>query len=159
MLLKQLPKAAFAAAVTAVLLSAAAQQQNRHALIDARTAIERIESHDPEAAIERAENAFNIHLRSYASGSAMMPPAEAAAEWLALVDQAIALPHRSFAGALGGGGMPEPIGSLGTVMLDLPGPIENCHTPHLIRCCVTFAETNALRAQLTFVCFLLYRPG
>jgi len=51
-----------------------------------------------------------------------MAPAAAAADWLTLVDEAIAVPHRSFSGALGGGGMPEPIGSLSTVMLDLPGP-------------------------------------
>lgn len=98
-----------------------AQAPDRRPLLDADAAIARIENSDPETKIERAESEFNGHLRSLAASADAADHKTAAARWLALVDEAIALPHRSFHGALGGA-PPQPIGTLYTALLALPAP-------------------------------------
>ncbi|HVT12286.1 MAG TPA: hypothetical protein VHE55_08460 [Fimbriimonadaceae bacterium] len=109
---------AAAAALFSVLLVAAGSGQK---LVDARSAIERIEGSDPEAKIERAEAAFAVDLRAFPVRSAKMSAKETAALWLALVDEAVAIPRRSIMGMLGGS-PPVPIGTLYTACLDLPPP-------------------------------------
>lgn len=89
-------------------------------LLDARAAIRRILENDPEAKIERAEKALGEHARSLADRRNEVSPT-LATEWLALVDEAIALPHRSLYGALAGV-PPEPVGTLFNVLITLPTP-------------------------------------
>ncbi|MFI5385310.1 MAG: tetratricopeptide repeat protein [Fimbriimonadales bacterium] len=104
-----------------VFCRAPGQGLGHQTLISARSAIERIEGNDPEAKIERAESDFNAHMRAFAAGSEGMAPIDAASRWLALVDEAIAIPHRSMNGMMAGS-PPVPIGTLSTVMLTLPRP-------------------------------------
>jgi tetratricopeptide (TPR) repeat protein len=101
---------------------AAGQESGRQTLIDARSAIGRIEGNDPEAKIERAESEFNANMRAFAVASDGMAPEVAASRWLALLDEAIAIPHRSVMGAMGGA-PPVPIGTLHTVLITLPRPL------------------------------------
>ena len=100
--------------------SSHAQVKPRYDLLDARSVIRRILENDPETKIERAEKALAEHARSFADHSAEASPLRAA-EWLALVDEAIALPHRSFFGGMGGA-PPQPVGTLANVLITLPTP-------------------------------------
>ncbi|MCB8933759.1 MAG: hypothetical protein H6534_09985 [Chthonomonadaceae bacterium] len=101
----------------ALVTSSFGQQQE---LLDARTVIRRISENDPEAKIERAEKALAEHARSLADRRNTASSA-LATEWLALVDEAIALPHRSFNGAMAGM-PPQPVGTLLNVLITLPTP-------------------------------------
>src|SRR5579862_84231 len=92
-------------AALALLSSSLAQQK----LVDARTAIREIRANDPETKIENAERALTEHLRVFADHCSEPYPGQAA-EWLSLVDEAIALPHRSFNGMMAGA-MAGPAGS------------------------------------------------
>jgi tetratricopeptide (TPR) repeat protein len=113
----------YAAIAGIVLLSSSstAQDKGHKPLIDARAAIQQMGANDPEIKIENAENTFNQHLTLFSAQSSKMPPHEAATQWLALVDEAIAIPHRSLNGSLGGS-PPIPIGTLNTVLITLPEP-------------------------------------
>ncbi|HEY3782326.1 MAG TPA: hypothetical protein VGL56_14685 [Fimbriimonadaceae bacterium] len=106
----------------ALALHSPAQETHHKPLLDAKTAIAEIEGNDPETKIENAEISFVKHMNSFSERSPKMRPQDAAAEWLAIVDEAVAIPHRSFRGGLGGAGPGPPIGSLSTVMTVLPPP-------------------------------------
>ncbi len=95
--------------------------QHQEQLIGVRKLVERIEKNDPEAKIERAEEAFNSHLRALAANGDRISARQAAAEWLALVDEAVAIPQRSFSGVLGGS-PPIPPVTLRTALISLPPP-------------------------------------
>lgn len=100
---------------------ASGQEKPREELLDARTAIARISANDPETRIEMAEAAFTRHMADYHAKEKSTPAHQAAVEWLALVDEAVSLPHRSVGGTLGGS-LPPPYGTLRTVMVTLPRP-------------------------------------
>ncbi len=97
-------------------------QSNHQPLLGARAAIKLINENDPEMKIEEAESLFAKDLKSYADSSAEMPPHEAAKQWLALLDEGLTIPHRSYNGGMGGFGGMGPPGSLDTMMEVLPRP-------------------------------------
>ena len=78
-------------------------------------------ANDPETKIEFAEQAHSEHLSKFVSQMQAEKPSEQASKWIALLDEAIALPHRSFHGAMSGA-PPEPVGTLSNVLITLPGP-------------------------------------
>ncbi len=87
-------------------------------LIGARDAIRTITSKSPTSVISSAEHAFINRVQAYIVASPKMPPAEAAAKWLELLDAARKVPRRP----LHNGGNPAPIGTLSTVVAALPRP-------------------------------------
>lgn len=112
-----------ALACLSVVFSASSPTQNNPAqpLVSAHEAVGRIMANDPESKIELAEQAHAEHLKKFATQLGTEKPAVLATQWIALVDAAIALPHRSFSGMMGGSPA-QPVGTLFNVLIAMPGP-------------------------------------
>jgi Flp pilus assembly protein TadD len=123
---------ATASCILAVLAATApGQTKPSQPLVPAHEAVGRIMANDPESKIEMAEQAHAEHLKRFVGELGTEKPAALAARWLALVDEAIALPHRSFSGMMGGS-PGQPVGTLFNVLIALPGPESWPHIKALV---------------------------
>ena len=142
---KTLVRALVAVSLVGVVVLSAGQ--DRVPLLDAHAAVARIEGNDPEAKIELAESAFDAHMHSFAERNVSVAPKVAATEWLALVDEAIAIPQRSQTGMFAGF-QAGPVGTLSTVLPTLPPPDS---WPE-IRAIVDARPPSADRTALQLLC-------
>lgn len=132
---------------TTLAASGPSQTPPQQGLLAADAAIRQISANDPEAKIELAEKALANHLRSFCDRNPNEPPVKVAQEWLALVNEAAALPRRSIEGGLGGFPM-QPAGTLVNVLITLPPPEV---WPEIQRL-VTQQSPSANRTALMILC-------